>query len=479
MEWEVIMTDTAEKSTIEQLVDNILETRFENLDQVALEHAKNRIIDIVGCIIGGAYDTGNLELVNLVKDWGGKQEATILIHGGKGPASNVAMVNCIMSRSFDFGPCTPQVGDITAGGHISETTVPTAITLGEVADINGKELITALLVGDDTASRVSAGNYDLVKLGKWAFWDIIGSLNPIGSVAIAGRLLGLNKRQLRNAFGIVLNHMGGTWRNVDDFTTSFKLLQGTTARDGITSAQLAKIGWTGPPDALFSKFGFYKLFGEGDYHNPQIITKDLGKKYYSDSTIKPYPCCRGTQSPMECALIMGRKYNIDARDILEVTLYMPRRTLQDFICSQQFKIGEFPHANANWSYQYTVANALLRKSTVPEHFTEKFIRDPEIITLINKVKLTELLKAEQQGMGTGSKLEITMKDGRVFSENTGVAKGDQFTNPLSKDEIIAKFWTNVEFSQKVTKKKAEKVLSLLLNLEELDSVRTVTQLLVP
>jgi len=186
--------NTAETTAIEKLAANVLETRFESFDAATLENARNRIIDTVGCLIGGSGDTGNPELVGMLRESGGKEEATILVHGGKVPADNAAMVNSVMSRSFDFEPVSPLVEGINTPGHVSGTTVPTAITMGEAADISGRELMTALLVGDDIASRMLAASGFGFTLG----WDGTGTVNAFGATAIAGRMLGLNKLQMRS-----------------------------------------------------------------------------------------------------------------------------------------------------------------------------------------------------------------------------------------------------------------------------------------
>lgn len=461
------MNSTMESTPIEKLAANVLETRFENFDQATLENARNRVIDTVGCLIGGANDPSNPELVKLIKDYGGKEEATIFIHGSKVPAYNAAMLNSIMCRSFDFEPVSPLVDGIDIPGHISGTTVMTAISLGEANSVNGRELITALLVGEDVASRVLATS----GFGFTAGWDNIGTVNALGATAIAGRLLGLNKPQMRNAFGLVFNQMCGSLQTVWDQTIAFKLLQGLSARNGIFSAQLAKAGWTGPEDALFSQFGYYKLFTEG-CHKPEYLTKDLGRKYYSDGTFKPYPACRMTHAAIDCALALIQKYDIKAEDIQEAILYVSAGAL-DHICGHPFKIGSFPHANAAFSFQYTIATALLKKSVKPEHFTEQAIRDPQINNFINKIKL-----AERQGADMyGTKLKLIMKDGSELAEFCDVAKGDPLKNPMPKNEITAKFWTNVEFSRAVTREKAETLLNLLEKLEELDNVTRIVPLL--
>ena len=49
---------------------------------------------------------------------------------------------------------------------------------------------------------------------------------------------------------------------------------------------------------------------------------------------------------------------------------------------------------------------------------------------------------------------------------------------MTHEEIIAKFWTNVEFSGKISKKKAAALLEMLQNLEKAESTRKLILLTV-
>jgi hypothetical protein len=49
---------------------------------------------------------------------------------------------------------------------------------------------------------------------------------------------------------------------------------------------------------------------------------------------------------------------------------------------------------------------------------------------------------------------------------------------MTHEEIITKFWTNVDFSQKLSHKKATELLDYLLNLEKVSSMRKLVPLLV-
>ena len=89
--------DLNSTSAIEAIAKNIADTKYDNLDKTTIADAKNRIIDVIGCAIGGVNAPGNSALWEVIKDWGGKSEATIWIHGGKAPAHNAAMLNTIMA----------------------------------------------------------------------------------------------------------------------------------------------------------------------------------------------------------------------------------------------------------------------------------------------------------------------------------------------------------------------------------------------
>lgn len=453
-------------SAIEELIENVLETRFEDFDGVTIEQAKARIIDVIGCLIAGVKAPGNTALVELVRDWGGKEEATILVHGVKALCQNVAMVNCIMARSYDYEPNTALVDGKITPSHLSGTTIMTAITVGEMAGVSGRELITAILAGENMATRILAAAHSEKRL------DSIGTVNVFGATAIAGRLIGLNKSQMMNAMGICLDHVTGHYQNVWDRTHSFKLSQGLSARSGVFSAQLAKKGWTATKDALLGKFAYYYLHFN-DINDINILTNDLGEKYYTDAHFKPYPSCRYNHGPVECVLSLMSNHQIHVENIKEVNVYVSRSGLQAAV-SKPFNVGDSPYVDSLFSYQYAVANTLLRKSIKLEHFSDEFICNAEIDSIISKINLAELPNAEL----LEAKVDIVMNDGRILSEYVEAPKGDQDKNPMSKDEILAKFWANVEFSNTLKKGNAEKSLRLLDKLEEVEHIDEIIKFLV-
>lgn len=450
----------------EKLCRNIVDTRFEDLDEKTVLNAKYRIIDVIGCAILGAAAERNTELIGLIRDWGGKPEATILAHGIKTVSHNAALANSVMARSFDYEALGPLVEGYSIPAHISGTTVITAVTMGETYGVTGKELVTALITGDNLTARVIAG---AGRGGLPSAWDSVGTANSFGAAAVAGRIIGLTSGQIRNALGLVFNQMSGSMQNIWDGTPAFKLLQGLSARNGIISAQLARAGWAGPRDPLLGKQSYFNLFADG-CGNPDILTKDLGRKYYTDAHFKPYPCCAVSHAAIDCAVFLANNYDFDIGDIKDIILYVSKAGLNSFL-AQPFDSGEFPHAGAAFNYRYHVATVLIRKSIKPEHFAEECIKDPEIKRIVDKIKLDQLPGVENELLR--AKIKITMNDGKHYEKLTEYPRGEPLHNPLTKDEIIEKFFSNLEYSKKIKRDKGEKFLSLIENIEELENIKEI------
>ncbi|MFC2070385.1 MmgE/PrpD family protein [Chloroflexota bacterium] len=447
----------------EQLVENILGTHFETFTPDDVENAKNRIIDVIGCTVIGANFPPSSMLAELVKDWGGKDESTILVHGVRAPAQNVGLVNTVMARLLDFEP----IGANRL--HRSATTIPAAFAVAEQKRAGGKELITALILGDDIASRIIAASGHHADMG----WEPMGTVNTFAAAAIAGKLGGFNAEQMLNAFGIALDQLAGTVQSVFDGTHAFVLPQALATRAGIFSADLAARGFSGVRDALMSKYGYFALYCR-DYQ-PEILTKELGKEFYADGAYKIYPSCGGTHGVIDCALEIISKHDIEIEDINEITLGDIPSSHTGFLgfLALPFEVRAFPPATARFNLRYNVANALLRKSVKAEHFTDEFIKDTKVAELAGKVVITDL---PPSGKLTTT-LDIKMKDGSEYSAIRGASSGGPI-RMLSRAEIKDKFRANITTANTVSTKNAEEALNMLERLEDVDDIRQIVNLLV-
>jgi 2-methylcitrate dehydratase PrpD len=455
-------------SVSEALAANVVNTRYSDLKAENVERAKIRILDAVGCAIGGANAAGCQSMLNLFRQWGGAAESHVLVHGIRVPAHAAAMLNSLMTRSYDFEPVEAEGEKGTGPAHISGTTVPTALSMAERCGASGQELITALCLGDDLASRLSISSGFDFTLG----WCNTGTINKFGATAIAGKLLKLNQKQVHNSFGIVLNTLAGSMAGVWDKTMCFKLPISLASRDGIISAELAQQGFAGVVEPFTGRRGYFDLFCK-DY-DAASLTKDLGRRYYADCVIKPYPCCRATHPANDAALKITAEHPFKAEDIAEIELNTAPAVLTLFV-GQPMEIGETPQINAAFSIRFTVADALLRKAILPQHFIPEMVSDPAITRLIDMIKMPGTLAPKGP---ISVELKVKMKNGEVYTAQAGVARGDIARNPLTTAEILAKYRNNVAFSNTVSRANSEKALAIIDKLETLKDVRELIGLLV-
>ena len=254
--------------------------RYEDIPTEAVEATKMDILDTLATTLAGSSYGGTRELMEVMKYWGGREESSILIHGGKVPAPAAALVNGHMAHARDYD-------DIyhVARIHVGAVNVPTGLAMAEkLGGVSGRELITAVCTGIEIELRIGQAAM------LWTQFHPTATFGYFGSCATAGRLLGLDEEQMINAFGIAYAQAAGNKQCMHDGSLTKKLQPGLAARGGILATHLAQKGYTGTRNNLEGKAGFFNLYHGGKY-DPAPLTKDLGK-YFDVVRLgyKPYPC---------------------------------------------------------------------------------------------------------------------------------------------------------------------------------------------
>ncbi len=457
-------------SVISQLAQHALATRFETFDDEVIEAARLRLIDTLGCAVGGAQAPGNAALLDLIRHWGGAAQATVLSHGDRVPLQHAAMMNSLMCRSFDFEATGPEAEGINAGkmvGHVCSTTEPTALALAEFQHASGTELLAAVILGGDIAARIAVAhefNFD-------KNFEVCGTANAIGATALVARLLGANQAQLVNAWGILLHMMAGSFQSLWDGVHSFKLPGAMAAHNAVLAVQLSMRGFGGVRDALQSKQGYFAMYGLNP--QPDLAVADLGRLYYVKGMHKLHPSCYGNHNPIECALEIVRTHAFEAADIERVTLDVPPNRVQHFLNQPVAAADEQPRAL--FSIPYSIANALLHKTVRIEHYTEPWTKQTELLALTHKVALLPNLPAGTRNQT--SRLHVHLKNGRVLSAARDTPLG-WANNPVTADQVREKYWRNIDYAGTVSHSKAARALELLGHLEQLGDVAELPSCLV-
>ncbi|MBN2239145.1 MAG: MmgE/PrpD family protein [Dehalococcoidales bacterium] len=516
------------------LIRNILETRFDDIPEETVDNTKRRILDMIGCIIGGAGSDGSRELAEVVHGWGGNNEASILGYGYKGPAHEAAMVNGIFGRSFDWGPLTLIIeGDGKPGtlyidgkpirrfaNHIGETTVPAALALGECKGITGKELITAVIVADDLAARLHIAN-DRTPPGQAPSPDMApaapskGPSTVFASTAAAGRLLGLTPKQLRNALGLtmLMNGSGGAGGIGGMMPRSAATGQDKKPKEEkVDSSQAANPGWLGVNDPYFKA-----QIARGGYEEGVGTKMSNGIEARNGVNAAQLAAAGwpGSREP----LFDERTGFYPSLELCNRAERITDRLGELFIVEQVFKPwpGGRP-TSAVTEASLIIANRYdintddieevilhLTKAAAAVHYSKPYLlgdypamnalwsfyyavagslyrKSSDNYNFIEKnirdPKLQELIKKvrlDDLDKDEGIELEVRMKDGQVYTEYVPRPLGEPY-RPFTRDMLVEKFMKQAQFSGMVKPENAEKMIELLENLEEVSDINQVIAL---
>jgi 2-methylcitrate dehydratase PrpD len=352
-------------------------------------------------------------------------------------------------------------------GHVESSTVPAASSVAEYVGASGKELIAAVVLGGDLAARIAF----VEGLGFDHPFDPVGTANSFGVGGVAGRLLGLNESQMMNVFGILATQVAGSFRSLWDGVHTFKLYGAMAARNGIIAALLAQKGFTGLKDPLFGPQGYFESYCPKPYH-PEYLNRDLGKEFYTKGMHKKYPSCYGNHNLIDCGLDILKEHDVNTELIKEIIIGIHPAQLRGY-GSLPFKKGDSQPA-ALFYQSYSAANVLLRKGARLEHYTEEAVQDPGVIKLAGKVK-----HAPTHQKNGALELIVRMQDGKEYVAvyQYKMMRGYP-ERPLTQEELIEKYWNNINFCGKIAQPQAKKALDMIENLEKVDHVNELFKLLV-
>ena len=206
--------------------------------------ALQMILDGSGALLAAAnpkISTGRL-IADFVGDLGGKAEASIVGHGFKTSVVNAALANGTMGYTCDVEPHHPE-GVL----HPIAVMTPTALAISEKTGASGADFVAAVILGCEIEYRLSMalGPVEQYNLG----FHPSAVCGCFGATAAAAFLLGLDENQVTKAFGLAGCQASGlmAWES-DETENSRPFQMGMAARNGVTSAMLAKRGFGGPID---------------------------------------------------------------------------------------------------------------------------------------------------------------------------------------------------------------------------------------
>ncbi len=411
-------------STTETLAKLIAEMKNDSMPTEVLEAAKAVILDGIGVMLAGSREEPARIVADYVRDMGGNSLCSVFGQGFSTSPVMAAFANGVAGHVLDYEvmwyPAT----------HPTSPTLPPILALAEMhgSKISGKDALAALVVGFEVQGRLRLASANLV---AGAGFHPPGLVGVMGSAAASSRLLGLDSHKTRMALAISASRAGALSANIGTMTKSTHC--GNAARMGLESALLAARGFTGNEEIMEHPTGYARvLFGEG--FDLEAVTQGFGNPYRlvdPGVAIKKHPSQYGTHRGIDAALELRQRYPIQPEKIASVRIETP---------VMPYVSRPFPSTGleGKFSFQYTVAAALLDGAVTIDTFTDERRFAVDMEEMLNKTDLYMNPEIPANFEEMWASVEVSMGDGQAYTVRCDRPRGI-WGNPLTREERLTKF----------------------------------------
>lgn len=432
-----------------------------------LARARLHALDALGLAMashGQAYVRPTLAAVT---ELAGAGESTVLGDGRRMSPRDAALANGVLIHGLDYDDT-----HLASIVHPTAASLPAALAIGEHLGATWTDTLRAYLIGAEVAIRLGAAiDGGLHHVGFHA----TGVLSHFGSAIGAGRLLGLNAKQLQAAQGIAASTASGVQVFLENGAWTKRLHPGWGAVAGISAAYLARHGFVGPDRPYDGRFGLFDAYLHGQPVKLNALIDGLGRQWrFSETAIKPYPACHFVHGCIDAAIELHDELGPDVSGIASVTAFLPGPTLPIVAEPIESKRNVRTDYEGKFSAPYCVATALLKGRFGLAELESGALTDPGIRALTEKVSCSTDPDSRFPTYFSGG-VALQMSDGGTLRRHVPVNKGAG-DRALSVDDMVAKFLDTA--GPHLGSSRARRAADLLLDPSP-RSVREVMQVLIP
>ena len=407
-------------SVTERLARHIVAADFADMPGAAVEAAKVVILDGLAVTLAGSREGAARIVAEYAREMGGNPVCAVFGQGFRTSPPMAAFVNGVAGHVLDYEvmwhPAT----------HATSPTLPGILALAESRGAAGAAVIAALITGFEVQGRIRVASADL-GLGGFHPPGLVGVM---GSAAAGALMLGLDVEQTRMALGIAASRAGSVSANTGTMTKSTHC--GNAGRMGLEAALLAERGFTANAEVMEHETGYAAtLFGDG--FDLEAVVRDFGNPYRlvePGVAIKKHPSQYGTHRGIDAALELQERYDVAPERIAAVRIETP---------VMRYVGRPFPATglDGKFSFQYTVAAALLDGSIGIDTFSDAAVNRPEARALLAKVELVMNPDIPANFDGMWVSVRVVTVDGQSYETRCDRPRGI-WGNPLSREERLAK-----------------------------------------
>jgi 2-methylcitrate dehydratase PrpD len=458
MKRAVIDKKTGLGKVTQRLCDYAAAAPRRALPPAVVERAKHHTLDTLAAMLSGSRLKPGRRAIEFAAAQGGAREACVIGSRIVTSAITAALANGMHGHA-DETDDTHYLALVHPGCSI----VPAALAMAERQRAGGTALLRAIVLGYDVCARISRA------LGIERFRTAGHSPHSFGgtfgSAMAAGALAGLNAAGVRDLVSYAAQQVSGLscWaRDVEHVQKAFHF-GGMPARDGVTAAVMADMGFTGVPDTLEGDRGFWHAWRE--YAEPQRLVAGLGSDYeVMNTSIKRWAVGYPIQAPLDALSTLIAKHGIAAGDVASVRITIDSQGA--------YTVNRRKMASIN--VQHLAAMMLVDgEITFVSAHDEHRLRDARIAAIRKRITL-EGSDAFLRTKTTQAVVEITTRRGERFRHHTKAVLGTA-ANPMSRAQVAAK--ARELIVPVIGARKAERLIDTVWRLEAVKDLRALRPLL--
>jgi len=408
---------------------------FRGLPDDIVAATKLRVMDVIGLALAGAETEFGRSVHSAALALSTPGPCRILGFPDRVGVSTAAFANGAFSQALEFDDTHNE-----SIVHMSSPAVASALALSEFTAVSGRDLITAIAIGNEISCRV--GSVSSGEFHKRGFHPT-GLFATSGAAYLAGKLLGLDAEAMARAAGIAGSFASGLLECWVDGTQTKFLHPGWSAQSGITAALLARSGVTGPAQVFEGRWGLFAshLQDSSAHRDFARISAGLGQHWESrNSSFKPFPAAHVIHPYISAVLRLKAKHGILPADVERMECPVTP-FIVGIVCEPtEEKFAPASDSHGRVSLQYSLAEALYHGALGKAAYSVESRKNPQILALARRVQYRVDPDYPGPGRFKGA-AKIVLKDGREFEEVEEYNRGSA-ENPMTYQELRAKFDDN-------------------------------------
>lgn len=425
--------------------DFVVRTEYRDIDPSVIEHVKKLTLkQVMGMVVGSAAPTSK-KVVRYIKETQGRPEAGVYGCGFRTDVASAALANGF------FGHASEMEDDQFPGGGISDvTTWPALLTAAEKWKLSGREVLTALYVGQEVQNRIAwhaAPGTDGIGICNLPFIGIYGA------TACCAKALELTVEQAKAALGLAMVQGQGyihTWGTDAHFWES-----ATVCRNAVVNVQLAAAGATSNP--VIEKCLDMLTGGDKNLEFDKMVAGLGQAPFYTNNTwIKKWGFCFFTHNFVDVLDDLMKKHRVKYDDIERLVVHFdPLREVVDRPEPENAESSRF-------STQHILAYQMIHGECDLNTCTEEALHDPRIVEARRKVTVKYHPEYPKRYFSGDGRIDMTLKNGQTHSHALDQPYGGP-KHPLSMDQVVGIYKKYMKGL--LSEAQIERTSELILNME--------------